>query len=197
LEKKAVGNYFGDAGSFLIDTIIGLYMLAVMLRFLLQWVRADFYNPISQFLVTVTNPPLIFLRKFIPGLFGIDLASIILLVALAVVKIYLIYAIAGMTPRISGVLLLSVGEVIQLGIYVFIFSMLIRVVLSWIQPGGYNPVLGLINHLTEPLMAPARRIIPVFGGLDISPMLVFIFLYLTLMLVVRPMLDFGVMLALS
>jgi YggT family protein len=197
LEKKAVGNYFGDAGSFLIDTIIGLYMLAVMLRFLLQWVRADFYNPISQFLVTVTNPPLIFLRKFIPGLFGIDLASIILLVALAVVKIYLIYAIAGMTPRISGVLLLSVGEVIQLGIYVFIFSMLIRVVLSWIQPGGYNPVLGLINHLTEPLMAPARRIIPVFGGLDISPMLVFIFLYLTLMLVVRPILDFGVMLALS
>lgn len=192
-----MGNYFGDAGSFLIDTIIGLYMLAVMLRFLLQWVRADFYNPISQFLVTVTNPPLIFLRKFIPGLFGIDLASIILLVALAVVKIYLIYAIAGMTPRISGVLLLSVGEVIQLGIYVFIFSMLIRVVLSWIQPGGYNPVLGLINHLTEPLMAPARRIIPVFGGLDISPMLVFIFLYLTLMLVVRPILDFGVMLALS
>ena len=192
-----MGNYFGNAGSFLIDTIIGLYMLAVMLRFLLQWVRADFYNPISQFLVTVTNPPVIFLRKFIPGLFGIDLASIILLAALAVVKIYLIYAIAGMTPRISGVLLLSVGEVIQLGIYVFIFSMLIRVVLSWIQPGGYNPVLGLINQLTEPLMAPARRIIPVFGGLDISPMLVFIFLYLTLMLVVQPMLDFGVMLALS
>ena len=192
-----MGNYFGNAGSFLIDTIIGLYMLAVMLRFLLQWVRADFYNPISQFLVTVTNPPVIFLRKFIPGLFGIDLASIILLAALAVVKIYLIYAIAGMTPRISGVLLLSVGEVIQLGIYVFIFSMLIRVVLSWIQPGGYNPVLGLINQLTEPLMAPARRIIPVFGGLDISPMLVFVFLYLTLMLVVQPMLDFGVMLALS
>jgi YggT family protein len=197
LEKKAVGNYFGDAGSFLIDTIIGLYMLAVMLRFLLQWVHADFYNPISQFLVTVTNPPLKFLRKFIPGLFGIDLASIILLVALAVVKIYLIYAISGMTPRITGVLLLAVGEVVQLGVYVFIFSMLIRVILSWIQPGGYNPILGLINQLTEPLMAPARRIIPAFGGLDISPMLVFIFLYLTLMLVVRPMLDFGIMLALS
>ena len=170
-----MGNYFGDAGSFLIDTIIGLYMLAVMLRFLLQWVRADFYNPISQFLVTVTNPPLIFLRKFIPGLFGIDLASIILLVALAVVKIYLIYAIAGVTPRISGVLLLSVGEVIQLGIYVFIFSMLIRVVLSWIQPGGYNPVLGLINHLTEPLMAPARRIIPAFRWIGYFPHVGFYF----------------------
>lgn len=192
-----MGNYFGDAGSFLIDTIIGLYMLAVMLRFLLQWVRADFYNPISQFLVTVTNPPLIFLRRFIPGLFGIDLASLLLLVSLAIVKIYLISAISAITPHFSGALLLAVGEVIQLGVYVFIFSMLIRVILSWIQPGGYNPVLGLINRLTEPLMAPARRIIPPFGGLDLSPMLVFIFLYLTLMLVVRPMLDFGRMLALS
>jgi len=192
-----VGNYFGDAGSFLIDTIIGLYMLAVMLRFLLQWVRADFYNPISQFLVTVTNPPLIFLRRFIPGLFGIDLASLLLLVSLAIVKIYLISAISGITPHFSGALLLAVGEVIQLGVYVFIFSMLIRVILSWIQPGAYNPVLGLISRLTEPLMAPARRIIPPFGGLDLSPMLVFIFLYLTLMLVVRPILDFGRMLALS
>ena len=192
-----MGNYFGDAGSFLIDTIIGLYMLAVMLRFLLQWVRADFYNPISQFLVTVTNPPLIFLRRFIPGLFGIDLASLLLLVSLAIVKIYLIFAISGITPHFSGALLLAVGEVIQLGIYVFIFSMLIRVILSWIQPGAYNPVLGLINRLTEPLMAPARRIIPPFGGLDLSPMLVFIFLYLTLMLVVRPIVDFGRMLALS
>ena len=79
-----MGNYFGNAGSFLIDTIIGLYMLAVMLRFLLQWVGADFYNPISQFLVAVTNPPLTFLRKLIPGLFGIDIASLVLLVALAV-----------------------------------------------------------------------------------------------------------------
>lgn len=192
-----MGNYFGDAGSFLIDTIIGLYMLAVMLRFLLQWVRADFYNPISQFLVTVTNPPLKFLRKFIPGFFGMDLASLVLLVCLAIAKLYLIFAISGVTPRFSGILLLAVGEVIQLGVYVFIFSMLIRVVLSWIQPGGYNPVLGMINQLTEPLMAPARRIIPPFGGLDISPIFVFVFLYLTLMLVVRPALDVGTMLALS
>lgn len=192
-----MGNYFSDAGSFLIDTVIGLYMLAVILRFLLQWVRADFYNPISQFLVTVTNPPLVFLRRFIPGFFGVDLASIILLIVLAMVKIYLIYAISGLTPHVSGVLVLAVGEMIQLGVYVFIFTMLIRIVLSWIQPGGYNPVLVLINQLTEPLMAPARRIIPPFGGLDISPILVFIFLYLTLMLVVRPVLDFGHMLALQ
>lgn len=192
-----MGNYFGDAGSFLIDTIIGLYILAVMLRFLLQWVRADFYNPISQFLVTATNPPLVFLRRFIPGFFGIDFASIVLMLVLAVAKIYLIGWINSFTPQFSGVLLLAIGELIQLAVWVFIITLFIRVILSWIQPGGYNSVLGLIHQLTEPLMAPARRLIPPFGGLDVSPIVIFIFLYLTLMLVVRPILDYGRYLALS
>lgn len=192
-----MGNYFGDAGSFLIDTIIGLYILAVMLRFLLQWVRADFYNPISQFLVTATNPPLLFLRRFIPGFFGIDFASIVLMLVLAVAKIYLIGWINSFTPQFSGVLLLAIGELIQLAVWVFIVTLFIRVILSWIQPGGYNSVLGLIHQLTEPLMAPARRLIPPFGGFDVSPIVIFIFLYLTLMLVVRPILDYGRYLALS
>lgn len=190
-----MGNYFGDAGSFLIDTVIGLYILAVLLRFLLQWVRADFYNPVSQFLVTITNPPLVFLRRFIPGFFGIDLASIALLLILAIAKIYLLAWIAGFTPKFPGVVLLAIGELIQLVVWVFIITLFIRVILSWIQPGGYNPVLGLINQLTEPLMAPARRLIPPFGGLDLSPIVVFIFLYLTLILVVRPILDYGRLLA--
>ena len=190
-----MGNYFGDAGSFLIDTVIGLYILAVMLRFLLQWVRADFYNPVSQFLVTVTNPPLVFLRRFIPGFFGADLAPIVLLMVLSIAKIYLIAWIAGVTLQFSGVVLLAIGELFQLAVWIFIITLFIRVILSWIQPGGYNPVLGLINHLTEPLMAPARRLIPPFGGLDLSPIVVFIFLYLTLMLVVRPILDYGRLLA--
>ncbi|MDJ0955246.1 MAG: YggT family protein [Arenicellales bacterium] len=190
-----MGNYFGDAGSFLIDTIIGLYILAVMLRFLLQWVRADFYNPVSQFLVAVTNPPLVFLRRFIPGFFGIDLASIVLLMILSIAKIYLLAWVAGLIPQFSGVVLLATGELLQLAVWVFIITLFIRVILSWIQPGGYNPVLGLINQLTEPLMGPARRLIPPFGGLDLSPIVVFIFLYLTLMLVVRPILDYGRLLA--
>lgn len=192
-------NYVGNAGSFLVDTIVGLYILAVMLRFLLQWVRADFYNPVSQFLVAVTNPPLMFLRKFIPSLPGIDTASIVLLLILGVAKIYLIAWIAGFTPQFSGALILAIGELLQLVVHIFIFTMLIRIVLSWIQPAGHgtNPVLNLITQLTEPLMAPARRIIPPFGGLDISPIIVFIALYLVLMLVVDPILDYGKILALA
>ena len=190
-----MGNYVGDAGTFLIDTVIGLYILVIVVRFLLQWMRADFYNPIAQFVVTVTNPPLVFLRRFIPGLWGIDLASIVLMLVLSIVKIYVIAAIAGFTPSFAGVLVLSIGELIQLTVYVFIVTMLIRVILSWIAPGGYNPALALIISLTEPLMAPARRLVPSISGLDLSPMVVFILLYLTLMLVVRPILDYGRLLA--
>ena len=136
-----------------------------------------------------------FLRRFIPGFFGIDLASIVLLIVLSIAKIYLLAWVAGLTPQFSGIVLLAIGEILQLAVWVFIITLFIRVILSWIQPGGYNPVLGLINQLTEPLMAPARRLIPPFGGLDLSPIVVFIFLYLTLMLVVRPILDYGRLLA--
>ena len=190
-----MGNYVGDAGAFLIDTVLGLYILIVLLRFLLQWVRADFYNPISQFIVAATNPPLVFLRRLVPGLFGIDFAALILLLVLAVLKIYLLAMLAGTTPGLAGVIVFAIGELLQLTVYVFMVTVFIRVILSWISPGGYHPAVRLLISLTEPVMAPARRLIPAIGGLDLSPIIVFLFLGLTLRLVVQPVLDYGRILA--
>ena len=169
----------------MIDTVFSLYILAVLLRFLLQWVRADFYNPISQALVAITNPPLKVLRRIIPGLWGIDFASLLLLVALSVLWI------GGVTLKFSGVLLFAVGELLQLMVYVFMVTIFVRIILSWVNPGAYNPAVSLLISLTEPIMAPARRLLPPIGGLDLSPMLVFLFLGLTLRLVVQPVLDYG------
>lgn len=191
-----MGGYVNNAGLFLVDTIFGLYILVVLLRFLLQWMRADFYNPVSQFIVTATNPPLRILRRFIPGLAGIDLASVVLLVGLSMIKTWLLFSMVGRAGTFQGMLVYSVGELLQLTVYVFIFTILIRVVLSWIAPHqGYNPALRLLHDITEPLMAPARRLIPPIGGLDISPIVVFIFLYLTLILIVQPILDLGIALS--
>ena len=186
-----MGNYVGDAGQFLIDTVFGLYILAVLLRFLLQWVRADFYNPISQALVAITNPPLKVLRRFIPGLWGIDFASLVLLVALSMLKLYSIGWIGGVSLKLPGVLVFAVGELLQLMVYVFMVTIFVRIVLSWVNPGGYNPAISLLIGITEPIMAPARRLLPPIGGLDLSPILVFLFLGLTLRLVVQPVLDYG------
>lgn len=191
-----MGGYVNNAAVFLVDTLFGLYILIVLIRFMLQWLRADFYNPVSQFIVTATNPPLRILRRFIPGMWGIDLASLVLLLGLSMIKTWLLFSMIGHPATFQGLLVYSIGELLQLTIYVFIFTIFVRVVLSWIAPHqGYNPVLRLIYDLTEPLMAPARRLIPPIAALDISPILVFIFLYLTLMLIVQPILDFGLILS--
>lgn len=188
-----MGGYVNNAAVFLVDTLFGLYILVVLVRFLLQWLRADFYNPVSQFIITVTNPPVRFLHRFIPGFRGLDLATLLLALVLSMIKTWLLVSMIGRSATFQGLLVYSVGELLQLTIYVFIFAILIRVVLSWIAPHqGYNPALRLLYDITEPIMEPARRLIPPIAALDISPILVFIFLYLTLMLVVQPILDFGI-----
>lgn len=191
------GNYLGDALAFLAETLIGLYMFAVLLRFLLQWARADFYNPVSQFLVRLTNPPLKRLRRFVPGLWGMDLSSLVLLAALGVAKIYLMLGLRGRWPSFGGALVLTAGDVLQLAFYVLLGALLVRVIASWIAPQSHHPGLRLVDSLTEPLLAPARRLLPAVSGIDLSPILVFIVLEMFRRLIVQPLLDFGLALALS
>lgn len=187
-----MGGALGDALNFLIRTLFDLYIIVVALRFLLQWVRADFYNPLSQFLVRATNPPLRPLRRIIPGYGGIDLASVVLMLLLKAAEITILGLVtAGRLPAPLGLLVLSLAEILRLLIYIFMFAIIIQVVLSWVNPGAYNPATVLIYRLTEPLLEPARRLIPPMGGLDFSPLVVLILLQLTIILIIRPLLQFG------
>lgn len=183
--------YAGNAATFLISTVFGLYLLAVMLRFLFQVTRADFYNPFSQFIVRITNPFLLPLRRVVPGVAGIDLASIVLLVILQMIELWLIYWISGYSPNVVGLLVLSIGKLLSLAFSVFFFTILIQVIISWVNPGAYNPITSLLYSLNEPLLAPARRLIPPISGLDLSPLVVIIALQLASYLVVAPISDMG------
>ncbi len=183
------GSHVGNAATFLIETIFGLYILLVMLRFLLQWARADFYNPVSQFIVKVTQPPLKPLRAIIPGIGGLDMAALLFMIVLKVVELWLVTGLMGLSLQVGGLLVLSVADLLGLAINVFIFSILIQVIISWVNPGMYNPVMGLLHSLTEPLLGPARRVIPPISGLDLSPIVVIVVLQLTSMLVVAPIRD--------
>jgi len=183
------GSYVGNAATFLIQTVFGLYILIVMLRFLLQWARADFYNPVSQFIVKATQPPLKPLRKIIPGIGGLDMAALIFMLVLKFVELWLVTGLLGMSPQIGGLAMLSIAELLGLLINVFIFSILIQVIISWVNPGMHNPVMGLLHSLTEPLLAPARRVIPPISGLDLSPIIVIVCLQLASMLAVAPIRD--------
>ena len=187
-----MGNaYLSNAGTFLVHTIFGLIMLVFMLRFIMQLVRADFHNPVSQFVVKVTNPVLRPLRRFIPGLFGMDLASVLVLVVLQVGELFLVAMILGVAIQPAGLVVMSIAELLDLALKVFLFSILIQVVLSWVNPHGHNPVAGLLYSITEPLLRPARRLLPAIGGFDLSPILVIVGLQLISMLVIAPITDLG------
>ena len=186
------GSYLGDALLYLVNTIFSIYILLVALRFLLQTVRADTHNPLSQFLLQATGPPLRLLRRLIPGFAGVDWSCIILLLSLQAVELYLTGLIAfGSSPAFPGLVLLSSAELLKLIIYIFMFVIFVQIILSWINPGTYNPITVLLYQLSEPLLRPARRILPPTYGIDFSPILVFIVLQLSLILLVRPLAELG------
>ena len=166
--------------AFLITQLFELYIFVILIRFFLQAVRADFYNPVSQFAVKATNPILVPLRKLIPGFGGMDVAAIVFAYLVNLAK-WLTLAGLGFASFGSmgylGVALYVLFELIYLTIGLFIFLAFIRIILSWISPGGYNPMVALIGQLTEPLFRPFQKIIPPMGGLDLSPILMFMVLY--------------------
>ena len=186
------GGYFSDAVTFLIQTIFGLYLVTVMLRFFLQQARVEFYyNPLARALVTLTNPALRPLRRLIPGFKGIDWAAIVLMLLVQLTETLVIVLIHGHLPRPPGLLIVALAELISTGIYVYLFAILIQVIASWLAPQQYNPVLELVERLTEPLMRPVRPLIPPIGGLDFSALAVMVLLQLTVMLIVNPLRDVG------
>lgn len=180
-------DYLGQAGVYLIETLFGLYIFAVLLRLLLQMTRADFYNPIAQFLVAVTNPPLLPLRRLIPGLWGIDWASVLLLALLQGLKFYLLFVLRGQMPTPAGFALWALADFLQLLLYFYFFAVIVRVLISWVSPNPHNPLVALLVRLTEPLLRPARRLIPPLGGFDLSPIAVLILLELTRILALGPL----------
>lgn len=181
-----------NAGIYLINLLFGLYLLAVMLRFLLQTIRADFYNPICQFLVTVTNPALKPLRRWVPGYRGIDWPSILLMFLLQAIEICLVaLLVSGQIPVAISFPIIIASKLLVLLIYIYIFVIIIQAIISWIQPGSYSPFTILLYQLSDPLVKPIRRYIPATGGIDWSPFVILILLNLALMLLARPLQDWG------
>lgn len=158
-----------QATQFLISTLFDLYMMVVILRIWLQLTRADFYNPVSQFVVKATNPILVPLRRIIPGFAGIDWAGIVLLLLVGFSKIALLQALYGNGFPVMEMAIVSTISVVKEVLNLIFWVMLIRVILSWISQ-GYNPIEALLHQLTEPMLAPIRRVLPAMGGFDLSIM---------------------------
>ena len=176
-------SYLTNPLEFLISTLFSLYILAVMLRFILGAVRADFYNPVSQFLVRITNPLLVPMRRVIPSFRQYDTSALLLMLLLQLVSLVIVIMLRGASVPFISLLLAAIGELVILAFNVFIFAIVIQVILSWINPGNYNPVNALLTSITSPVMGPIQRLIPPVSGIDLSPLVALIGLQVLKMLV--------------
>lgn len=174
------------AAIYVVQTLGSLYLLIMLLRFVLQLVRADFYNPLCQFIVRATQPLLKPVRRIIPSLFGLDMSSLLLAIVIQMIIMALTLLLAyGTTGNPLQLLVWSIIGVTALFLKIFFFAMIISVILSWVAPQSHNPGAELVNQICEPALAPFRRILPNLGGLDISPILAFMVLKLLDMLVIN------------
>lgn len=180
-------NYLTDPVVFLIDTLFSLYILAVMLRFLLQWIRADFYNPVSQFLIKITHPPLKIMRRFIPAVGSVDSSSLLLALLLQMLANFSILAIKGLSISFVALTLLSFTDLLKMLLDIFVYAIFAGALLSWFAPGNYGSVSSILYSLTEPLLSVCRKVLPDFGGIDLSPLVALLLLQLTKMMILPPL----------
>jgi len=156
--------------TYLVSTLVDLYVVTVILRLLLQWARADFYNPLSQFLVKVTNPLLIPLRRIIPSIGRLDTASVVLAYLLEIAGLLVISAINSFQFAWSQLALLAATKLLLAVLWLYFFLILAMVILSWVGGRFRHPIVPLVFQLTIPVLRPFQKLIPPIGGIDLSPL---------------------------
>ncbi len=167
-----------------IDAAAGLIVILLLARFHFQWLRVSFRNPFGTFIIAATNWAVLPLRRVIPGLVGLDLATLFAALLIQAIGLYLIYAVAGRVfsgtaGETVGVLAaLALVDLLRFSVYLLIFAVIVQVVLSWVNP--YSPVAPVFNAMTRPFMRPLRRIVPPIGNVDLSPLVLLLILQVLL-----------------
>ena len=172
----------GGAFIYLIGTITDRYVAAILLRLLLQWVRADFYNPLSQFLVKITNPVLVPARRIIPSIGRLDTASIVVMILLELAQLAIIVQIGQSEFSLQFLLLFAIRKLLFSLLMMYFVLIIARVIISWIASQSHHPLIPLIYQLTEPVLKPISKLIPPLGGIDLSPLFALIALRFLLLL---------------
>ena len=171
---------------FLANTVFGLFTIALLLRFYMQWARAAYRNPLSEFLGALTDFMVHPARRVIPGLWGLDLATLVLAWLIQVLELFVIlqikdYSLASAAgSAYAGLALLAMVTIVKLGLYIVIAVVVFQAVLSWINP--YTPLAPLLNNMTRPFLRIFQKLIPPIGNVDLSPLVVIVICQLLLML---------------
>lgn len=171
-----MGSQVGSAGLMLVNSLINIYLFLLMLRFLLQASRADYYNPLSQSVVKITQPVVGLFQGFLGPVAGrFDLATLAASFVLKVVSMLAIFMVIGVgMPPIPGLLIAGIAALANAILKIYFFAMIVMIILSWVAPNASHPGALLVMQLVEPIMAPVRKVIPPLGMIDLSPIVVFI-----------------------
>jgi YggT family protein len=161
---------------FIVNALTSLYLLVLLLRFWMPWLRADFRNPLAQGILRFTSPLVIPVRRIVPSFGRLDTATVLVAFVIQYLTILLLLLILGQTAEIAAVALTTFIKLVVLSVNLFVYAIFIRIILSWVSQGGYNPATAIITTLTEPVLRPFRRIIPAMGGFDISPIFAIVLL---------------------
>jgi len=170
---------------FLVNTVFGLFVVALLLRFYLQWARAPHRNPLSEFLRALTDFMVRPARRLVPGLWGLDLSTLVLAWLVQLVEILLVLQIrdSGLGPvagqSIAAAALLALVMILKIGLYIVMAAVIVQVVLSWVSP--YSPLMPLANSMTRPFLRVFQRRVPPIGNVDLSPLFVLVVIQLLLM----------------
>lgn len=170
------------AFAFLVETVFHLYLVALMLRVLLEAIGADYYNPICQALITVTDPLVRPLSRILPPIGRISLAGILLLFIIQAVSLVVVGLISGWPLNPLVIALLAVLRLIRMLLVLYLVLIIAGVIISWIGQGFRHPIVPLILQLSEPVLAPIRRVLPTLGGLDLSPLVALIVIQFLILL---------------
>ena len=184
-------TYLTNALIFLLSTLTAFCTYILLCRFILQMLNVDFFNPVSQAIVRMTDPPLNPLRRLLPFSKKYDFAAFLIAFSFQVLHVVIVTLLYKSNINLGGTILIGLANTLHKMLNLFTFSILGYVLISWLSHGGYNPFLDLIKSISLPLLSRTRRLLPSLGGLDFSPMLAIILLQLIIMLVIIPLRDFG------
>lgn len=174
---------------FLISTVFDFYTVVLIMRLVLAWVGADYHHPITQFVVKLTNPVIKPLKRFIPDLRGVEIATVIIIVLVEACKYFVITMLSFGLPNVLGLFILALGDAIRLILQTLTLALILQVILSWIQPN--SPVYDVLHKFTSPIIRPLQRVIPPVAGIDIAPLPAIIILQLLVIILVNPMKGLG------
>jgi YggT family protein len=172
---------FTQIGVFLVDVVASFFVFVLLARFHFQWLRVPFRNPVGEFVLATTNWLVVPARRVVPGLAGLDLASLLLAWLVQALGLWAQAAIVGAEPGPATVVTIALVDLLRYSLYILVFALIVQAVLSWVNP--YTPIGPAFDSMTRPFLRPLRRFVPPVGNVDLTPLVLLVVVYIVLIVV--------------